>query len=88
MPENTPVPDGYMFHDFPNGSLGVCWVYGKEGEVFIQEENCIKKMEQEGYKFLPDENGFQWLCERYACPRYTTPDEKGNIILDICFYVK
>jgi hypothetical protein len=28
-------------------------------------------------KFLP-----------YGCPRFTTPDEKGNIILDMCFYVK
>jgi hypothetical protein len=87
-PENTSVPEGYAFHDFPRGSLGVCWVYGREGEVFMQEENCMKKLEKGGYKFLPDENGFQWLFERYGRPRYTSPDEKGNIILDICFYVK
>jgi hypothetical protein len=88
MPANTPVPEGYVFRDFPKGSLGVCWVYGKEGEVFMQEENCMKKLAKEGYKFSSDENGFQWLFERYGCPRYTSPDEKGNIILDICFYVK
>jgi hypothetical protein len=88
MPKDTPVPEGYVFHDFPKGSLGVCWVYGREGEVFMQEENCMKKLEKEGCQFLPDENGFQWSFERYGCPRYTDPDEKGNIILDICFYVK
>jgi hypothetical protein len=86
MPENTFVPDGYMFQDFSQGSLGVCWLYGKEGEIFMQEENCMKRLEKEGYKFSPDENGFQWLFERYGCPRYTTPDGKGNIRLEICFY--
>jgi hypothetical protein len=54
----------------------------------MQEENCMKKLAKEGYSFLPDENGFQWLFERYGRLRYTNPDEKGNIILDICFYVK
>ena len=88
MPENTPVPDGYEFHDFSKGLLGVCWVYGKQGEVFMQEENCIKKLEKEGYKFLADGNGFQWSFERYGASRFTTPDEKGNIILDMCFYIK
>jgi predicted transcriptional regulator YdeE len=87
-PENTSVPEGYVFYDFPKGSLGVCWVCGKEDEVFMQEENCMKKLAEEGYNFLPDENGFQWLFERYERRRYTSPDEKGNIILDICFYVK
>ncbi|MDR1000196.1 MAG: hypothetical protein LBL96_05275 [Clostridiales bacterium] len=86
-PPNTPVPEGYVFHDFPKASLGVCWVYGKEDEIFAQEKNCMKKLEKEGYEFLPDENGFQWLFERYGCPRFTSPDEKGNVILDICFYV-
>lgn len=88
MPENTPIPHGYAFHDFSKGSLGVCWVYGKKEEVFMQEENGMKSLEKEGYKFLPDENGFQWSFERYECPRFTTADEKGNIILDLCFYVK
>lgn len=88
VPANTPAPAGYGFHDFPGGALGVCWVYGKEGEVFMQEENCMKRLEKEGRQFLSDEEGFQWLFERYGCPRYTTPDEKGNIILDICFFIR
>ena len=25
-----------------------------------------------------------WYFERYNCPRYTSPDKKGNVILDYC----
>ena len=82
MPENTTVPEGFEHIDFPKGDLGVCWVYGKEEEVFCLEEQCVEGLEKNGFVINYD------LCfERYACPRFTTPDEKGNIILDICFYL-
>ena len=83
MPEETAIPDGFMSIDFPAGSLGVCWIYGGEDEVFMLEGKCGERLEKEGF----DVNT-EWCFERYACPRYTTPDEKGNIILDICFYLK
>ena len=35
-----------------------------------------------------DEEGGVWSFENCTCPRYTTPDEKGNIILDYCYFVK
>ena len=49
----------------------------------MQEERCRERLTTEGFKPSP-------LCyfERYACPRFTTPDENGNIILDICFYLE
>jgi hypothetical protein len=28
-----------------------------------------------------------WFFERYNSPRFTVPDEKGNVILDICAYL-
>jgi len=82
MPENTPVPDGFQYLDFPKGTLGVCWLYSKENEVYCQEERCWKELEKVGY------TPADWCMERYCCPRFTTPDEKGKIILDICFYLK
>lgn len=82
MPEGTAVPDGFSYIDFPKGELGVCWIYGKEEDVFMHEGECGEKLEKEGYDVNTN-----WCFERYACPRYTTPDEKGNIILDICFYL-
>ena len=83
MPEGTAVPDGFACIDFPAGELGVCWVYGKEEEVFMLEGKCGERLEKEGFDVITE-----WCFERYACPRFTTPDEKGNIILDICFFVK
>jgi hypothetical protein len=88
MPEGTNVPDGYEYHDFPKAILGVCWVYGNEGEVFMQETECGKRLGEEGYKIVTDDYGAYWFFERYGCPRFTTPDENGKITLDICHYIK
>ncbi|MCL2360980.1 MAG: GyrI-like domain-containing protein [Defluviitaleaceae bacterium] len=83
MPESTTTPEGFQSMDFPKSELGVCWVYGKEEEVFMQEGHCGERLEGEGFKVLDT-----WCFERYTCPRFTTPDEKGNIILDVCFFVE
>jgi len=88
MPENTSVPAGYEYHDFPKATLGVCWVYGKEADVYMQEENCGKKLEENGYEVIKDNENAHWFLERYGCPRFTTPDEKDKIILDICHFIK
>ena len=88
MDEKTPVPDGFEYYDFPKVSLGVCWLYGKEAEVFMQEDRCMKELEKQGHEVTNDDQGAWWFFERYGCPRFTTPDEKGNIILDICWHVK
>jgi len=88
MPENTPVPEGYDFYVFPKATIGVCWLYGEESNVFCNEEACGKKLEEQGYKLMADKEETIWCFERYVCPRFTTPDEKGKIILDLCFYIK
>ena len=81
-PENTTVPDGFDSLDFPAGSLGICHVYGKEPEVYCNEEMCCDKLKTEGYKV--DDRG---CFERYNYPRFCEPDDKGNIILDVCFFL-
>jgi len=80
--EGASVPEGFDYVDFPKGDLGVCWIYGTEDDVFMLEGKCGEKLAQEGYAAIND-----WCFERYTCPRFTTPDEKGNIILDIAFFV-
>ena len=82
MPAGTAVPDGFDYIDFEAGALGVCWIQGKEHEVYMLEGQCGEKLEKEGFDVITD-----YCFERYACPRFTTPDENGNIILDICFYI-
>ena len=80
MPENTAVPEGFECIDFPKGELGVCWIYGNESEVYMQEARCLKKLEEEGFIITGD--CFERYSERFH------PDEKGNVTLDICFYVQ
>ena len=59
MPEGTAAPDGFSYIDFPAGNLGVCWVYGKEAEVYMHEGYCGEKLEKEGYKI-----NSSWCFER------------------------
>jgi hypothetical protein len=88
MPENTSVPDGYNYIDFPKSFMGVCWVYGKEADLYYpRDDRYIKKITEAGYKIVTDNKGACWFLERYGCPRFTTPDNQGNIILDICHYI-
>jgi hypothetical protein len=87
MPAGTNIPDGFDYHDFEKASWGVCWLYGKEGELYMQEGKCVQKLEKEGYKILSDDNGACWFFERYGEPRFKA-DEKGNSTLDICHYIE
>lgn len=87
-PEKAEVPKGYLFVDFPEAELGVTWVYGKEEEVFGQEHKCAESCKEQGYEIMHDEEGAYWFFERYVCPRFTIPDEHGNIVLDICHYIR
>ncbi|MCL2352178.1 MAG: hypothetical protein FWC55_06560 [Firmicutes bacterium] len=88
LPAGAETPEGFAAVDFPAASLGVCWVRGPESEVFMKEEMCAERLLAEGMEVVPDGEGAYWFFERYQCPRFTTPDEQGNIILDICHYVK
>ncbi|HHY83353.1 MAG TPA: GyrI-like domain-containing protein [Clostridiales bacterium] len=88
FPENTPVPDDFSYIDIPKGDIAVCWVYGREdnGEIYGEQPHnmCLEKIKESGWE-LAD---YPWFIERYNCPRFTTPDEKGNVILDYCAYLK
>ena len=85
-PENTPVPEGFVSIDFKDLSLGTCWIYGKENEVH-DASACKQKLAENGIEIWQDKKGAVWSFEYCVCPRYTTPDEKGNIILDYCYFV-
>lgn len=82
FPENAEVPDGYEFVDIKPLSYAVFWLYGNEqnGEIYGMDNHnmCVEEMKKQGFKRKEDD----WCFERYNCPRYTTPDEKGNVILD------
>ena len=83
----APTPDGFESIEIPAGELGVCWLYGngKSGELYGMEAWNLSTaaLSEKGWKF--SDKG--WFFERYNCPRFTVPDEEGNVILDICAYL-
>lgn len=89
--ENTPVPDGFEAVDFPASDLGTCWIYGKESEgLYGMHDACVRKMTENEFVIRDDLRGGKegtWFFERYNCPRFTSEDDKGNKILDYCFYI-
>jgi predicted transcriptional regulator YdeE len=86
--EGTPVPEGYSYVDIPKGDIGTCWIYGREdnGEIYGSEPHnmCMDKMKEAGWELAED----PWFFERYNCPRFTTPDENGKVILDYAVYLR
>ena len=68
--------------------MATCWIYGNEksGELFCMDvhERCLVQLAENEY--VPKEDA--WYMERYTCPRYTEPDEKGNVILDYCIAIE
>ena len=87
VPANTPVPEGFAYVDFPATGLGTCWIYGKEGEVH-DTSACRPLLIENGMRIWKDIRGGEWSFENCLCPRYTTPDEQGNIIMDYCYFVE
>lgn len=87
LPVDFAVPAGYDSVTLDAGEIGVAWIYGKEPDIYTF--CCLDRLkEAENFEWTADENGVKWCFERYVCPRFTVPDEKGNVILDMCFYGK
>lgn len=87
-PENTEVPEGFDYLDFPKSALGTCWIYGKEEEVHGIICQCYEAVRNAGMEISVDADGVEKSFENGLCPRFTVPDEKGNVILDYCYFVK
>lgn len=84
----TPVPEGLGCVDFPKSRLGVGWARGLEQEMYPREDEVIQKIINSGVMPKKDDAGSGWFFERYQCPRFTTPDAEGKVILDICFFAE
>jgi len=88
FPEGTEVPEGYDYVDFPASDLGVGWLYGKGSYIFAKEHLAFDACGKQGIRMIPDAQDATWFFERYVCPRFTTPDKKKKIILDICYFAE
>lgn len=82
FPAGTEAPEGFEAIDIEPLDYGVCYLSGKEGsgDFFTMETHdmCLEALREGGFVRKEDD----WCFERYNCPRYTTPDGEGNVILD------
>ena len=79
----TPVPKGLAYLDMPACTIGICLVSCKPESVSKHKTKCAEHLKAEGFNL--DDN---FYLERLVYPRYTDPDENGNVIADICFRIK
>ncbi|GHV34253.1 hypothetical protein FACS18949_09960 [Clostridia bacterium] len=88
FPKDTPPLQGFEYADVPALNYATFWLYGdeKSGELFGMDahERCLDEIKRRGWARKDDD----WCMERYNCPRFTTPDDKGNVILDYCVSVE
>lgn len=82
FPEGTPAPAGYEAVDIPAKNYAVCYLKDKEGsgDFYTQatHEACLAALKQQDYTRSEGD----WCFERCNCPRFTTPDAEGMVILD------
>lgn len=80
--QDCEVPGGFDSVDLPPMEYAVCYLYGspESGELFGLEahNHCLAALREQG---LHRKEG-DWCFQRCNCPRFTTPDEQGNVVLD------
>lgn len=86
-PADTVVPEGFEYIDFSGVGFGTCFIKGKESEVH-DTSACACAVADAGLSIIKDPEGYTWSFENCTCPRYTTADSEGNVILDYCYIVK
>ncbi|MGE5530118.1 MAG: GyrI-like domain-containing protein [Patescibacteria group bacterium] len=80
MKPGTAAPEGLVFRDVPACTVAIGWIQGPEKETYpVAHDYTQKALEEQGYKV--DEEA-DWCMELYACPRFTQPNEAGEVILD------
>lgn len=89
LPINTPVPAGFDYIDLAESDVAVAWIKGKENDgLYGMHDACISKFQEHSMgNFMSDEKNRECFFERYNCPRFTDPDEEGNVVLDYGIYL-
>lgn len=82
FPPHAEVPEGFAHVDMEPLDYAVCYLCDKEGSgafyTMDTHNMCLEALKARHLKRKED----NWCFERYNCPRFTTPDAQGNVILD------
>ncbi len=88
FPADTNAPDGFEYVDMEPLEYAVFYLSDKEGssDFYTMDTHnmCLDELKALGLKRKEDD----WCFERYNCPRFTTPDENGNVILDYAISIE
>lgn len=82
LPPETEPPEGFGFLDLGAARLGVCWLKGREPDIYRHADECLSRMALAGLLPAQSPGGETLLMERYQHPRFTQPDAEGRRILD------
>ena len=86
--KETDIPAGFESLDIPDTAFASFRIYGSEqaGEIYgeVPHRMCIEILKDNKTDVFSDGLRF----ERYNCPRYTSPDRQGNVILDYLIAIK
>ena len=87
FPEGTQVPEGFEYENISAFDVATCWIYGngKNGELYGLDMHNRVVAEAAKHGFIRKDD--DWCFERYNCPRFTDPDDAGNVILDYCISI-
>lgn len=82
FPGGYPVPEGYEAVHIPDKRYAVCYLQDRDGSgdfyTLETHEACLAALAAQGFIRSEDD----WCFERYNCPRFTTPDAQGLVVLD------
>ncbi len=80
MKDGLSVPEGYYCIDLDEADVAIGWIKGKDTADVCSSAHSLTEqaLNAEGYSC----DKMKWCMELYNCPRFTTPDTNGDIILD------
>lgn len=74
------TPSGYAALPLPAAKVAVVYLRGAQGDpaIFGMHDACVEYLAGHGFTLA----AAPFFFERYVCPRFTTPDAEGRVILD------
>ena len=82
MMSGVKIPEGFTSHELAPTQVAVTWIKGRDVMEVCKpaHEMSLAALKEKGFRWTGP-----WCMELYTCPRFTTPDENGDIIID--FYM-
>lgn len=78
--EGVTAPEGFVLREIEATKVGIGWIKGKDTADVCSNAHVLTEQEIKDVGLCTGK--MKWCMELYNCPRFTTPDENGEIILD------